>query len=102
MIKTIICDMDGTLVNYPIGNFGGTWDTLFHSLGLEKENEALLKKYYHKREYKYHKEWLDKAVYLLKGRKVSDGLKGLLPIPYSEGAREFFISLNGDYKKGIL
>ena len=49
-----------------------------------------------------NKEWLDKAVSLLKGKKVSEGLKCLLPIPYSKGVTEFFANLNGNYEKVIL
>ncbi len=99
-INTIVCDMEGTLVNYDIGNFGGAWDTLFKILGLERESNSLLKKYYPKRELYY--EWLDKAVRLLKGKKVSDGLNELFPIQYSKGVKEFFINLNSNYKKVIL
>ncbi len=99
-VRTIVCDMDGTLVNYNYGNFGGAWDVLYKTLNLEKENNALFKEYYFKKG--LYSEWLDKVIRLLKGKKVHDGLRGLLPINYSEGVKEFFTNLNFNYRKGIL
>ena len=99
-IKMIVSDMDGTLVDYPIKPFNSTWDAFYDALGLSEENRMLRENYYPKKE--LETEWTDKQVGLLKGMPVAKALENLFPIPYSKGAKEFFLSLNGDYKKGIL
>ncbi len=99
-IKMIVTDMDGTLVDYKNPEIYSSWDALYNALGLSEENNKLLKEYYPKKE--LEPEWTDKQVGLLKGKSLKQGLNGLFPIPYSKGAKEFFTSLDGTYKRGIL
>lgn len=93
-IKTIVCDMDGTLYD------GFSWDNILASYGLNEENKELFKKYYPQKH--LTKEWAEKQASLLKGKKVNDGLAKLLPINYTKGAREFFLGLDSNYLKIIL
>lgn len=101
-IKMILCDMDGTTVEYPVRPFFSSWDGL--SLALPKYKQ---KKWIQTRD-KYvgrpslHQIWFNEQIPILEGLSVKKAEKFLFPIPYSKGAKEFFTSLNGNYLKGIV
>ncbi len=99
-VGAIICDMDGTAVQYPNGIFSSSWDMLAELLPEEQQKEwyALGEKYYGNGNYK---KWFKAQVLLLKGKKFSDAERFLFPVPYSPGFREFFSSSDG-LKKAIL
>lgn len=98
-IGAIICDMDGTAIQYP-GPFSSSWDALAGILLEEQKKEwfSLGKKYYGTKNYE---GWFKAQMNLLKGKKFCDAEKILFPIPYSSGFREFFQNSNG-LKKAIL
>lgn len=101
MIDTIICDMDGTLVDYPNEPFHSSWDALAEALP-----EKIKQKWFEIRDFYYLKkglsqEWYKKQVFLLKGLDLEKVSEYLFPIPYSEGVREFF-SNDNSYIKGII
>lgn len=97
----IVTDMDGTAVQYPIGVFSSSWDTLAEILSEDEKKQwfSHFENYHGKTELYF--EWFNKQVGLLKGKKLSDAEKFLFPIPYSKGFREFF-SNSKELKKAIL
>ncbi len=96
----IITDMDGTAVQYPIGEFASSWDALARFLSDEKKFRwfSLTRKYYGKGNYE---SWFQEQVSLLAGKTLADAHKVLFPIPYSPGFADFFSNSNG-LKKAIL
>jgi phosphoserine phosphatase len=100
-IDLIVTDMDGTAVQYPVGDFSSSWDALSGVLSEDERKKwfSLQKEYCGKQE--LYNEWFSKQAELLKGKKLSDAEKYLFPIPYSPGFKEFFGSSNG-LKKAIL
>jgi phosphoserine phosphatase len=80
----VFLDMDGTIVNYPHGDYGSSWDAVIHVAGKADEGKRLLD-YYLPRPNLY-KEWFQKECMLLKGVSVS-AVKGMvLPPVYVDGA----------------
>ncbi len=100
-IEAIICDMDGTLVNYPNEPFHSSWDALKGALSedLREKWKALSEFYYPKRE--LYNEWYKNEVALLRGIKVENVGEHLFPVPYSPGVKEFFANRDG-YLRGIV
>jgi len=100
-IEAIICDMDGTLVDYPNEPFHSSWDALAEALPetLREEWGELRDFYYYKKE--LCAEWYKKQVALLKGIKLTDIENYLFPAPYSPGVKDFFSNRDG-YIKGIV
>ncbi|MDO8528446.1 MAG: HAD family phosphatase [Nanoarchaeota archaeon] len=98
--KAVICDMDGTAVQYSIGDFSSSWDALASILSDEERTKwfSLIKEHYGKGDYRF---WFQAQVDLLKGKKLADAERVLFPIPYSLGFREFFSNSNG-LKRAIL
>ncbi|RMF54835.1 hypothetical protein D6745_03995 [Candidatus Woesearchaeota archaeon] len=101
-IKIVCTDLDGTLAQYDRGEFHSSWDALAWVLpdDRRKEWDENLKKYYPRPD--LYEEWNRKDAQLLKGIPIKDAEKVLFPIPYSPGAREFFIEKSGRYITGIL
>jgi HAD superfamily phosphoserine phosphatase-like hydrolase len=100
-VEAIICDMDGTLVNYPNEPFRSSWDALAEALPktLREQWRELRDFYYPKKE--LCGEWYKKQVALLKGIRLTDIEGHLFPAPYSSGVEDFFSNRNG-YVKGIV
>lgn len=111
-IKMILCDMDGTLVNYPNKPFNASWDVFPEILPEQKR-----KKWFEHRDFyldkirnedskqkqkDFYDEWFNKQLGLLENLSVEKVYSIFFPIPYSKGAESFFSSLNGNYIKGIL
>jgi phosphoserine phosphatase len=70
-VGAIICDMDGTAVQYPNGDFSSSWDILTELLS-EKEKEewfSLIKENYGTGNYD---KWFKSELKLLKGKKLCD------------------------------
>lgn len=80
-IKAVVFDMDGTIVQYPVGTHGSSWDMLFHILKLDETYQELLEYYIVKHE--LYGEWFEKLVVLLKGKSVSDVKNLILPPVYA-------------------
>ncbi len=101
MIKGIVCDMDGTLVDFPNEPFHSSWDALGELLDEEVKREWYwLRDFYYPKKERYL-EWFNKQVALLKGLALERVEDALFPLPYSSGVREFFSDSKG-YLKGIL
>lgn len=101
MIKGIVCDMDGTLVDFPNEPFHSSWDALGELLDGEVKREWYwLRDFYYPRKERYL-EWFNKQVALLKGLALERVEDALFPLPYSSGVKEFF-SDSKSYLKGIL
>lgn len=111
-IKMIICDMDGTLVNYSNKPFNSTWDVFPEILSEQKRKKwvgnrdfylAKIRNEENKQKKKeLYEEWFNKHLNLLKNLSVEEAYSSFFPIPYSKGVESFFSSLNGEYIKGIL
>ncbi len=100
-VKAIICDMDGTLVNYPNEPFHSSWDALTKSLSDEQKKEWIrVRDFYYPRRNLY-REWYKTEVALLTDISVKSVEDYLFPIPYSLGARDFFYKRNG-FVRGII
>ncbi len=111
-IKLVITDFDGTLVNYPNEPFRASWDVFPKILPEQKR-----KKWFEYRDFyldkirnedskqkqkDFYEEWFNNQLSLLKNLSVEKAHHAFFPIPYSNGAKEFFCSLDGEYIKGIL
>ncbi len=111
-IKMILCDMDGTLVNYLNEPFNSTWDVFPEILSAQKKKKWVeLRNFYldkirnedsKQKQKDFYDEWFNKQVNLLKNLSVEKVYSVFFPIPYSKGAESFFSSLNGEYIRGIL
>lgn len=102
VIKFIITDMDGTIVDYPNEPFRSSWDAIGDSL-----NEQERREWYRIRDYYYpqrgrYLEWITKQLEIIKGIPKEKLISALRPIPYVSDAKEFFNSLNGDYITGMI
>ena len=83
-IRAVVFDMDGTIVQYPVGVHGSSWDMIFHALKLDEKYQEFLEYYIMKHE--LYGEWFEKLVALLKGGSVSDVKKLMLPPVYANKA----------------
>lgn len=111
-IKMIICDMDGTLVNYPNKPFNSSWDVFPEILSEQKKKEWFGNRDFYldkirneenkQKKKELYEKWFNKHLNLLKNISVEKVYSVFFPIPYSRGVESFFSSLNGEYIKGIL
>ncbi|MEK6757598.1 MAG: HAD family phosphatase [Nanoarchaeota archaeon] len=101
-IEMILCDKDGTLVEYSVPPHFSSWDGLSLALSEEKQKEWISIRDFYVSKIDLYDEWFSKQVKLLKGLPVSEAEKVLFPVPYSKGVKNFFGNLNGRYKKGIV
>jgi len=99
MIKLIATDFDGTLVHFENEPYNSSWDALGSLLDEEKKQ-----KWYNIRDYhisklkncskqdnsKIYADWFDSQLSLLKGYTEDFFKEKILPLKYSEGAKEFF------------
>ena len=99
MIKAVIFDMDGTLVQYD-GPFQSSWDAIGYAAGLKAEWDRLMEHYFPKKELYW--EWTEANARLLKGIPAEEVLRRILPPPYTPGARETIAQLKRTYRLGIL
>ncbi|RLG15699.1 hypothetical protein DRN69_02615 [Candidatus Pacearchaeota archaeon] len=100
-INAIICDMDGTLVEYPIPPFYSSWDALSLTLSNEKRKKWIeTRDFYYPRKELY-KEWYREQVSFLRGLYLNEVGNYLFPVPYAQGVIEFF-SDKKEYIKGII
>lgn len=99
MIQAIIFDMDGTLVQYD-GPFQSSWDAVGYTAGLQAEWDHLMEHYFPRKDLYW--EWMDANARLLRGRSFAKIRRGVLPPPYTPGAREAIAELKQQYKLGIL
>ncbi|HLC80852.1 MAG TPA: HAD family phosphatase [Candidatus Nanoarchaeia archaeon] len=104
MIKLIVCDMDGTLVQYESGDFQSSWDAIGKAAGKWPEWQAAVEKYYEGacKNHAVYEEWLKYNAGLLRGVKVDTVAEKIFPIPYSPGVKEFFSETEGKCRRGIL
>ncbi len=100
-IESVVCDMDGTLVDYPNEPFHSSWDALAGALpkNLKEQWKKLRDFYYPKKE--LCDEWYKKELALLKGLRLEEIENYLFPVPYSLGVKDFFLNRNG-YVRGIV
>ena len=101
-IEAIICDMDGTLVQYPEPPFYSTWDALPLAFPERKREEWIKMRDFFLEKKGDYDDWFNFQLNSLKGTSFSDVKRNLFPIPYSKGVVPFFQSLNGNYVTGIL
>ncbi len=100
-IEAIISDMDGTLVQFENSDYKSSWDAIGNQLtGWRKDQWFLNLEVYYKEKDKLS-EWAESDAMLLKGINAKEILQGLRPIPYSNGAKEFFNNGHGKLS-GIL
>lgn len=100
-IKSILSDLDGTLIQYKNSPFHSSWDALGFVAGLDNEFKKNLEYYFPKKE--LYKEWVKKNVELLKGKSLEEIKKRIFPLlPYSPGAEELFKNLDNSFIKGII
>jgi len=83
-IKAVVFDMDGTIVQYPVGSHGSSWDMVFYAAKLKKKYEELLEYYIARPE--LYEEWFEKLVALLKGKSISEIKNLVLPPAYANKA----------------
>ncbi|MBN2202709.1 MAG: HAD family phosphatase [Candidatus Aenigmarchaeota archaeon] len=100
-IKIVFVDMDGTIVDYPHGEYGSSWDAVMYAANKQKQSKKFLDYYLPKPE--LYCEWHEKACALLKDVQVGVVEDAILPPSYSPGAKELFRGLkrNG-IVRGIL
>ncbi len=104
MIKMILTDGDGTLWGYNNKPFMSSWDAIPDSFSKELKDQwfAARENFFKKPEYSYS-DWFKEQLKMLKDLSLSDVEKFLFPIPYSQGAKDFFQSLDsGKIKSGIV
>ena len=102
-IKVLVVDMDGTAVSYPNEPFHSSWDALAGVLPTDTKQKWFgIRDYYLEKGDPFYDEWFEKQVSFLRGIKLQEVEKILFPPPYSPGFVNFFKSVNGQYKKGIL
>lgn len=111
-IKMILCDMDGTLVNYLNEPFNSTWDVFPKILSEQKRKkwfeyrdfylDKIRNKDSRQKQKDFYDEWFDKQLNLLENLSIEKANSAFFPIPFSKGVESFFSSLNGKYIKGIL
>jgi len=100
--KAIICDMDGTLVQYPDKPFHSTWDALSLAFSEDKREKWIETRDFYLKKGGGYQEWFDAQLDLLKGTPMADISSHLFPIPYSNGVVPFFKGLNGNHLTGII
>jgi HAD superfamily phosphoserine phosphatase-like hydrolase len=100
--QAIICDMDGTLVQYPIEPYHSTWDALSLAFSESKRKEWIEIRDSHIKKRGGYDAWFAAQLNLLKGTLISEVNKHIFPIPYSKGVVSFFNGLNGNCLTGIL
>lgn len=98
----ILCDMDGTLVDYPNKPFNSTWDVFPEILSEKKKKEWFRLRDFYLKNRGHYEEWFNKQTTLLKGISVENANHIFFPIPYSKGVESFFNYLDGEYVKGIV
>ncbi len=99
--KLVIFDMDGTIVQYPSGNFQSSWDAIGFATGKKDEWERLMAYYLPRRE--RYDEWSGENCRLLAGLPVQPVFDQIFPPPYTPGFKEFCTYLDQrKIKKGII
>ena len=83
-IKAVVFDMDGTIVQYPVGSHGSSWDAVFHALKLREKYRELLEYYIARPE--LYAEWFKKLLALMKGKSISEIKNLVLPPVYANKA----------------
>ncbi len=97
----LLCDLDGTLIQYPGSKFQSTWDAVGVAAEVEKEFEDNLEKFYRNSE--LWNIWAKEDAKLLQGKDFAKiKQKVLESINYSLGVEELFATLSNKYQKGIL
>ncbi len=106
MIKMILTDGDGTLWEYNNKPFQSSWDALPESFPPKMKERwfSMRDAFFNTRKAKVtsYSDWFDHQLRMLKGHSLSSVEKFLFPIPYSKGARNFFLNLKTGHKKGIV
>ena len=102
--KLITIDGDGCLFSYKnIGSeYESSWDALGFAYKLKEKFDALIKKYYSRREEGVDKKWAEEEAEMLKGMRVADCFRILYPVPYCPGAKEFADATKGKIFRGVL
>jgi len=100
----VTLDMDGTIVNYPEGQFGSSWDAIGYNTPYKKEWIQLLEDYYPRsKDNDVYTEWGQKNCELLKGLPVVPILNNIFPVKYVNGVKETVEELHKREKKvGLL
>ena len=103
MIKMVLTDGDGTLWEYKNEPFRSSWDALPDSFPLPlKERWFSTRDSFFKKPESSYSDWFREQLEMLKGISLESVEKILFPVPYSQGAREFFSALRKDVKRGIV
>ncbi|MCD5417957.1 HAD family phosphatase [Candidatus Bipolaricaulota bacterium] len=99
-IKTVIFDLDGTLVRYHGVEFESSWGAIGVAAGVGEEWDRLLAAYINKP--LLYSEWMAKSARLLAGIPLSKVTEKIFPPPYAHGAAAAIKELKGKYQLGIL
>jgi|GEM_PF-6701676 len=103
-IDLIVCDGDGTLINYTGSPTKSSWDFVGHMYCEREEWQKITDRYLASIKGTQDKdeqerlfcEWARADIAALKGQDVHKALTA--PIPYSRGVREYFAQQNGAYR----
>ncbi len=99
-IRTVIFDLDGTLVRYHGVEFESSWGAIAAAAGVREASGRLLEEYLPRPD--AYAEWVEKDAALLAGVPVARVTERILPPPYAKGVREGIRALRGRYALGIL
>ena len=82
-------DMDGTIIFYPYGDFGSSWDAIGFNTSKIVEWKALITKYQPScYDPKIYEEWITENGKLLQGLSVKPIFDKIIPIHYVEGFKD--------------
>jgi HAD superfamily phosphoserine phosphatase-like hydrolase len=99
--KVVVLDMDGTILHYDLSEYGSSWDAVHNAAGTFQEHKKLVDKYLDNR--KLYDEWVEKSFMLLKGKKVSEIERKILPPPYTPNVKEVTDEIRGmNIKRGLV